>query len=277
MTAIPDATAVLEWPLLSISEGHSLAEAPRIAPDRSVLFSDVIAGGVNRVATDHESVTEVIPRRRGVGGLIPHDDGGLIVTGRDLAYFSPTGESSTIFSPPGSLGLNDLCSDRAGGVFVGSLMFAALAGGDPVPGEIWHVPFGAQPELVADHIYWPNGIGLSPDGATLYVSDTHKQLVSAIDLKTGDHQALILIEHGLPDGMAIDELGRIWLALGHRGAVGVFDADGTLVELIELPTEFVTSVAFGGTENEELIVTTARKVLHGRAKLAGLPTVAARL
>jgi gluconolactonase len=278
VTAPLAATDVLDWPLTPISDGHTLAEAPRILPDRSILYSDVIAGGVSRIAADHESETEVIPRRRGIGGMLPHVDGGLVVTGRDLSYFTPAGdESSTIFAPAGSTGLNDLCSDGAGGVFVGSLKFEAISGGEPVPGEIWHVPAGTPPRLVADHIFWPNGIGLSPDGSKLYVSDTHKQLVSEIDLATGDHQALILVEHGIPDGLAVDVVGRIWLALGQRGAVGVFNAAGTLVDMIDMPTEFVTSVAFGGTEMADVIVTTARKVFHGRAAIAGLQMAPARL
>jgi gluconolactonase len=277
MTALGADTDALDWPLTVISQGHSLAEAPRIAPDRSILFSDVIAGGVSRVATDHESVSNVIPDKRGIGGMLLHEDGGLVVSGRALQYVSPDGEWSEIFKPEGSAGINDIGSDGAGGAFIGSLNFAALKGADPVPGEIWHLPVGSEPKLVADHIWWPNGIGLSPDGKTLYVSDTHKQLVSAIDLETGDHQAFILIEHGIPDGLAVDVEGRVWLALGHRGAVGIFNPAGTLVELIDMPTEFVTSVSFGGTENEDLIVTTATKVFHGRSKVAGLPTPLAKL
>ena len=204
MTAPAAGTDALDWPLTVISEGHSLAEAPRIAPDRSILFSDVIAGGVRRVATDHESVSDVIPDKRGIGGMLLHADGGLVVSGRSLQYVSPDGEWSEIFKPEGSAGINDIGSDGAGGAFIGSLNFAALKGADPVPGEIWHVPVGAEPKLIADHIWWPNGIGLSPDGKTLYVSDTHKQVVSEIDLETGDHKPFALIEHGIPDGLAVD-------------------------------------------------------------------------
>ena len=272
-----DPPDLLDWPLTVISEGHTLAEAPRPLADGSILFSDVIAGGVRRISRDHETVTEVIPRRRGVGGMLPHADGGLVVTGRDLSYVSPQGESSTIFAPQGSRGLNDLCSDGAGGVYVGSLKFEALAGGDAVPGEIWQLPAGAAPKLIADHIYWPNGIGISPDGETLYVSDTHKQRVSAIDLATGDHQDLILIEHGIPDGLAVDEQGNIWLAVGHRGIVGVFNVAGTLIGMIDMPTEFVSSVAFGGPEREDIVVTSGTKVFHGRAHVPGLPMAAARI
>jgi|SRR4051794_11677844 sugar lactone lactonase YvrE len=277
MTALGAGADALDWPLTVISEGHSLAEAPRIAPDRSILFSDVIAGGIKRVAADHESVMEVFPRRRGIGGMLLHEDGGLVISGRDLSYVSKEGETSTIFKPEGCEGINDIASDGAGGAYVGSLKFAAISGGEPVPGEVWHLPAGGEPKLIAEHIWWPNGIGLAPDGETLYVSDSHKQLVSAIDLATGDHQAFILVEHGIPDGLAVDERGRVWLALGQRGAVGIFDANGTLVELIDMPTEFVTSVCFGGTENEDVVVTTATKVFHGRAKVAGVRAPLARL
>lgn len=277
MTGLAVGADALDWPLSAISEGHSLAEAPRIARDRSILFSDVIAGGIRRVAADHESESELIPAKRGIGGMLLHDDGGLVVSGRALQYVSPNGEWSEIFKPQGSVGINDIGSDGAGGAFIGSLNFVALKGDEPVPGEVWHVPVGAQPELIADHIWWPNGIGLSPDGKTLYVSDTHKQVVSAIDLETGDHQPFAHIEHGIPDGLAVDVLGRVWLALGQRGAVGIFDPSGIKVDQLELPTEFVTSICFGGTETQDIVVTTATKVFHGRAKVAGLPQGSVRL
>jgi hypothetical protein len=58
----------------------ALLESPRLTADGAVLYSDVTGGGVYR---DGEVV---VPTRRGVGGLVPHRDGGVVVTGRTVDH-----------------------------------------------------------------------------------------------------------------------------------------------------------------------------------------------
>ena len=169
-----------------LSEGHLLAEAPRGLPDDSVLFSDVVAGGVYRVPPGGGPLQTVVERRRGIGGLLPGRGETLIVAGRDLAAIEPGGEPRTLLAPEGATGVNDLSSDGSGGVLAGVLRFRPMAGEDPVPGEVWHVPAGGeQPRVLARDVLWPNGIGISPDGQTLYVSDFAQSLVLRGQLRRG--------------------------------------------------------------------------------------------
>ena len=57
----------------------ALLEGPRLTADGAVLYSDVTGGGVYRDGD------VVVPKRRGIGGLVPHRDGGVVVTGRTVA------------------------------------------------------------------------------------------------------------------------------------------------------------------------------------------------
>ena len=220
-----------------------------------------------------------IERRRGIGGLLPARGGGsLIVAGRDLAAIEPGGEPRTLLAPEGATGVNDLSSDGAGGVLAGVLRFRPMAGEDPVPGEVWHVPAGGeQPRVLARDVLWPNGIGISPDDQTLYVSDFAQSLVFAYDRDGTGQRVFARAPQGSCDGLAIDAEGGVWVALGPGEAIARFDPEGALDDLLERPGEFVSSLAFTGPDLRTLIVTTATRVLRGDAPVSGAPVPAAVL
>ena len=106
-----------------------------------------------------------MPKRRGVGGIALHADGGFVCSGRDSCTFA-TARRVTVFTIEGLPGWNDLCTDARAGVYAGALRFAVFdrdrqprarraAGGST-----------ARPErhaLYGDVVH-ANGIALSPDG-----------------------------------------------------------------------------------------------------------------
>ena len=207
-----------------LSEGHVLVEGPRPDPSHppGVLFSDVVAGGVHRWTPDGAVVT-VLPARRGVGGLVPHAGGGVVVTGRDVRH----DDALLLGAAPGVTGFNDLVTDDAGGVLVGALRFRPMAGEAPVPGELWRIPPGDPaahpPHVVLGGLLWPNGVGLSPDGATLYVSDFAAGEVVAAGAHGGGRRTFARVPAGAaPDGLAVDAEGGVWVALGPAAQVGRF-------------------------------------------------------
>ena len=61
-----------------VADGYGLVEAPVWHDQLGLLFSDVLGGGVFRLGLDAE-VSQVIPKRRGVGGMALHAEGGLVV------------------------------------------------------------------------------------------------------------------------------------------------------------------------------------------------------
>ncbi|PXY19550.1 SMP-30/gluconolactonase/LRE family protein [Prauserella muralis] len=110
-----------------------------------------------------------------------------------------------------------------------------------------------------------NGIGFSPGGEVLYHVDSAAGTVTAweYDLATGELGRSRLLrtvpaEIGLPDGLAIDTGGGIWLAVWGPGQVWRLDpGTGAITALVEVPTPCTTSCVFGGPGLGTLYITTA--------------------
>ena len=64
-------------------------------------------------------------------------------------------------------------------------------------------------------------------------------------------------DDGLPDGLATDQAGGVWVALFSGGAVHRYDADGTRTDVVPMPVTYPTSLAFGGDDLRTLFVTSS--------------------
>jgi xylono-1,5-lactonase len=248
-----------------VASGYALAEAPIPAPDGGIYFSDVLGGGVYHLSPATGAVETVVAKRRGVGGMALHADGGLVMTGRDVVHVRE-GESHTLYSDPEIPGLNDLTVDPDGHVIVGCLRFRPFAGEPPVAGEFIHL----DQTVVLPGVLWPNGCAFSPDGQTFYGCDYQQGWVLAVD-RTGDGhygapRTAVLSPSGAADGMAVDEDGCLWIALGARATVGRFTPDGHLDTEIRVDADFVASLCFAGQDRRDLYITTTGSVSDPTAK-----------
>lgn len=242
--------------------GYGLLEAPCWDGDGGVYFSDVLQGGVRRWSD--AGVEDVLPKRRGIGGMCLHADGGLVVGGRDVLHVRGDEQRTLLGDLDGVTGFNDLGTDADGRVYVGALRFSPFAGESPIPGQVWRVDAsGAEPVL--EGIDWANGIAFSPDGATMYACDYAHGAVL-----TGDG-VFARSPAGSADGLAVDETGGVWVAMGDAGAIARFEPDGSLDRTIDVPADFVSSLCFGGDDMRDVYVTTIGALLHGRSDVPGLP------
>src|SRR5207248_7257890 len=128
--------SVMDWEV--VAHGYGLVEAPTIDRDGSVLFSDVLGGGVHRLDAAGE-ITTVVPKRRGVGGIAVHANGGIVCSGRDIVHVQ-NGETRTLLHIDGVAGWNDIACDAGGRVYGGALRFPVFdVNAEAVPGEVWRV------------------------------------------------------------------------------------------------------------------------------------------
>jgi len=111
-----------------------------------------------------------------------------------------------------------------------------------------------------------NGIGWSPDDRTMYYVDTMTGGLDRLEFEpsTGsvrDRRRLVDIPppEGLPDGLAVDVEGCIWLALWGGGVIKRFDPTGRLLSSIPMPVRYPTSCAFGGQRLDTLFITSAKR------------------
>ena len=116
----------------------------------------------------------------------------------------------------------------------------------------------AQPQLVTDEIYRPNGICFSLDERRLYVSDSSERhhRVHYLELRDDDsvksNRVFAVIDAGVPDGMRIDAEDRLYVAA--LGGVHIFAPSGELIGKIPVP-EMVTNLCFGGPDLTTLFIT----------------------
>lgn len=265
-----------------LAHGYGLAEAPTIDRDGSLLFSDVLGGGVYRIDAAGD-VTTVIPKRRGVGGIAIHEAGGIVCSGRDLVHVREDHETRTVLHVDGVAGWNDLCTDPTGQIYGGALRFAVF---DPdaevVPGELWRVALDGSPTVVFGDVVHANGVVCAADGHTIYLSDSRRQRIIVFDVESGTRRDVDVSALGHPDGMALDEHGTIWVALV-GGGIARLTPDGDVDRRLEPPSAFTTSLCFAG---RDLYVTTGGHsenaelrgcVLRTTVDVAGLPVAPARV
>lgn len=164
---------------------------------------------------------------------------------------------------PGSR-MNDGACDAAGRLWAGTMSDEA----QPGVGSLYRFDPDRRVTKMLSNLTISNGIDWSLDNSRMYYIDSATQSVDVFDfdLNAGSmasRRTLIAIPEaeGMPDGLTVDSEGCVWIALWGGGAVRRYSVDGVLMAHYELPVEFVSSCGFGGSEYEELYVTTGRYML----------------
>lgn len=120
---------------------------------------------------------------------------------------------------------------------------------------------------VVDGLIVQNGLGWSPDGRTMYLSDSHasRRLIWAFDYDTDagePHGRRVFADlhafAGRPDGAAVDADGCYWICANDAGRVLRLTPAGELDREIRLPATKPSMCAFGGPSLDTLFVTTIR-------------------
>ncbi|MPY94912.1 MAG: hypothetical protein GEV08_18180 [Acidimicrobiia bacterium] len=272
--------------------GYTLVEGPRTDPEGNLYFTDIDPkGGVYRRLPDGHIET-LVSGRPSVGGLALHADGGFVMSGPQVVHWKD-GQSRVLLDKDGVNAWNDLQPDAEGRILAGCIRSdMSDLKAEKVPGELWRIGLDGQAEELYGGVEISNGIGFSPDGGRLYHSDsTTKGLWChdvAADGSMGNrrHIGRAAFEKGIPDGMCVDATGDLWVAHVGGRRVAHLDAEGNLVGEIPVPAKWVTSVAFGGPDWDELYIVTSDNlddeskkgsIYRCKPGVAGVPTPLARV
>ncbi|WP_145008622.1 SMP-30/gluconolactonase/LRE family protein [Pseudomonas oryzihabitans] len=160
---------------------------------------------------------------------------------------------------------NDGRCDRQGRFLVGT-MVQDMAQGIPA-GRLYSHTAGEGARLLLDDLIVPNGLALSPDGRTLYLSDSHpsRQQIWAFDYDpetgTPTNRRLFVdmnTHPGRPDGAAVDVDGCYWICGNDAGLIHRFTPEGRLDRSLAVPVKKPAMCAFGGRNLDTLFVTSIR-------------------
>jgi sugar lactone lactonase YvrE len=252
------------------------------AQESALYWVDIPACKIIRLQLESAERSEwVLPEKV---ACIAFDQRGTVLAGMETGLFAVTlpasGKSretpmhasvhrlaAPVFVAAG-MRFNDGRCDRQGNFWAGT-MVQDMALAQPV-GALYR--FDMQGNLsapVIDGLITQNGLAWSPDGCTMYLSDSHpsRRLIWAFDYdgEAGEPRARRVfadLHHyvGRPDGAAMDAEGCYWICANDAGRLLRFTPDGRLDRSIELPAVKPSMCAFGGPMLDTLFITSIRPV-----------------
>lgn len=169
-------------------------------------------------------------------------------------------------------GVNDLCIDAHGRVYFTDQGQTGLH--DPTGRVYRYTPQTGQLDLLLTNVPSPNGVVLSPDEQTLYVAATRGNCVWRMPLQADGSVSKVgqfFTSYGAsgPDGLAMDETGRLLVANPGLGYVWVLNPRGEPEEVLTGPTGIsLTNLAFGGPDRRTVYCTDST---HGQILCADMP------
>jgi sugar lactone lactonase YvrE len=252
---------------VAVSDTAEHAEGPVWDTEAErLLWVDIMAGLVH-AHTPATGTRQSWRLGRDVGCVAPLRGGGLIAAVREgfaVIHENPACGSRTIAEPlrdDGSVRMNDGACDPVGRFWAGSMAYDESVGA----GALYRLDLDGTVTPVLSGVTISNGLGWSPSGRHCYFIDSGTGGVDRFgyDVDDGvlsDRERLVSIpaESGVPDGLAVDSDGCVWVALWGGGQVRRVDSSGRLLEVLHLPVAQVTSCAFGGSDLGDLYITTSR-------------------
>jgi sugar lactone lactonase YvrE len=257
-------------PLEIVLDGLAFPECPRWR-DGSLYFSDMHDGKVWRLnpAGEATKLFDVPNYPAGLGWL---PDGTLqIVSMRDRRLLRSTPNGLTTVADLSTLApgyTNDMVIDREGRAYVGNFGFDLNAGAEPRATVLIAVEPDGCARAVADDMWFPNGMVITPDGKTLIVAETFAGRLTAFDIQAGgslaNRRVFATLEGIFSDGICLDAEGAVWVACAEGYKTIRVSADGKISD--EIPHEGRHSYAcmLGGEDRRDLYICTAEGHLPQR-------------
>ena len=287
-----------------IASGLRFPEGPIAMPDGSVILVEMFGKQITRVKPDgtKEKIADVPGGPNGIAfgpdcGLYICNNGGSFgeveflgltfpgpmveadyIGGRIQRYDMETGELKVLYTECNGnklRGPNDIVFDAHGGMWFTDHGIRMERTAD-FTGIYYAKIDGSMIKEVVFPLESPNGIGLSPDGNTLYWAETFTgRLFKLAITAPGETAQFSTLDPsnvlcGLPglqylDSLAVDSAGNVCVATLVNGGITVISPSGEIIEHIATGDPMTTNICFGGTE-----LRTAYITLSGLGKLVSM-------
>lgn len=238
-----------------LAHGFCFGEGPRWF-EGMLWFSDMLGEAVHTVTLTGSMTTLPVPGHS-PSGLGFRPDGTLLIVSTErrqvLRYDGDTVELLADLSDLAPAALGDMVVDEHGRAYVGSQA--------RTDGVIVRIDPDDRVTVVAEHLDFPNGMVITPDGTTLIVAESTARRLSAftIDADGGlaDRRVFAKGLDGPPDGLAIDVEGGVWAALTLAQEFQRFAPDGSSVtHRVDADGRTAIACALGGAEGRTLFLVT---------------------
>jgi gluconolactonase len=244
---------------VKIAEGFEFCEGPAFARDGSLWLVNVDGGYVSRVSMNGE-ITFVANTGGGPNGGQFDRYGNFIVCEcrrRAIVAVSPKGEVSPLldsYEGHPLNGPNDIAIDADGSFFFTDPEGSSL---DKRIGAVYHCSPGGTISRVADGLAYPNGIVINAERTGIYLAETRTQQIHRYIRKSdgslGPRTLFCQLEQrsiGGPDGMCLDQLGNLYIAMYGYSCIQVVDAAGNALHRLATPGANPTNCCFGPPHSE---------------------------
>ena len=267
---------------LLVDAHAQVGEGPLWDEEQQVLYWVDILSSLLYIYDPATGENRVLDVGRHVGTVVTRASGGLMLAVREgfASFDLETQELTLIANPEAHITgnrFNDGKCDPAGRFWAGTMAYESPSN----QGSLYRLDTDLSVHKIFGDVAISNGIIWSLDHTTMYYIDTLRKNVRAFDYAddTGDisnERVIINVpeEIGMPDGMAIDSEGMLWVA--HYGGSCVSRWNPNTAQLllrIDLPVTQVTACAFGGPDLDILFITSAAQELDAaeldRQPLAG--------
>ena len=285
-----------------VASGLRFPEGPVAMPDGSVILVEIAAGRITRIWPDGRTETVAEPgggpnglamgpegalyccNNGGFGWveaeglLLPHGTAADYRTGSIQRIDIATGAVETLYVEAANAplrGPNDIVFDGAGGFWFTDHGKTGPRSRD-MTGVFYARADGSECREVIFPLENPNGIGLSPDGARLYVAETYTAKLWAFDVVapgevaagqglSGTGSTFLYGPGGYTyfDSLGVEAGGNVCVATLGIGGISVVSPEGALVEFVAMPDPFTTNICWGGEDMQ-----TAWIALSGTGQLA---------
>lgn len=280
-----------------ITAGLQFPEGPIAMADGSVILVEIARGTLSRVTPDGR-IHVLADLGGGPNGAAIGPDGAVYVCnnggfnfhtetdgcfrpvaqadnysgGRIERVSLATGRSEWVYESVDGVALrgpNDIVFDAHGGFYFTDL--GKTRANDMDRGGVFYGRAdGAAAQVIARPVMTPNGIGLSPDGQTLYYAETEGARIWAFDITTpgqvrkdpwpSPHGGRMLVaapggHYQRFDSMALDARGHLCVATLLHGGITVIAPDGSSAQHVALDDRYTTNICFGGKDMRTAFVT----------------------
>ena len=224
---------------------YSFGEGLRWHAAEGVLtWVDLLAGRLHRAPVgDLDAVETLVELDEPLGSYAPCTAGGwLLAAGRGLSHLADDGSVRALveLEPVGNR-MNDAACDAQGRFWTGTMAYDEHEGA----GALHRVDLDGRVVRVRGGVSVGNGPAFSPDGRTLYLDDSGRQVTLAYDLDADGalrgERVLARHQDGAGDGLTVADDGSLWVAMFGGSAVHHLSPDGRLLDRVEVPASQVSS------------------------------------